>query len=231
MKICLIPARGGSKRIKNKNIKNFLGKPIIAWSIQKAKKSKLFDDIVVSTDSKKIANIAKKFGASVPFLRPKKLANDYAIDRDVLHHYLDYACKKKIKIKFLCYLYPTIPLLKISTLKKCYNLIKKSNSPKVITTCKFNYPIQRALKRNKRGEVKFSDRKFMFFRSQNLKEEYHYDAGHCYWYNLNEYNKIRNRKKIKTLSIILNNYEVQDINTIEEFRLAERLFKFNKLKR
>ena len=107
--------------------------------------------------------------------------------------------------------------LKIFNIKKITNVIEKYNNI-IFKPCLI-------------VSDKFSDRKFMFYRSQNLKEEYHYDAGHCYWYNLNEYNKIRNRKKIKTLSIILNNYEVKDINTIEEFRLAERLFKFNKLKR
>jgi len=229
MKICLIPARSGSKRIKNKNIKKFLGKPLINWSIQKAKKSKLFDKIIVSTDSKKIANIAKKLGASVPFLRPKKLSNDYAVDRDVLHHYLDYNYKNNIKINLLCYLYPTVPLLKISTLKKCYNLINKTKCPKVITICKFPSPIQRALKKNNLGIVKFNEKKFIFYRSQNLKE-YYYDAGQCYWYNVEKYEKLRNKKEIKTLSVELNPYEVQDINTMKEFLAAKKLFKFNKLK-
>ena len=229
MKICLIPARSGSKRIKNKNIKKFLGKPLINWSIQKAKKSKLFNEIIVSTDSEKIANIAKKLGASVPFLRPKKLSSDYAVDRDVLHHYLDYTRKNNIKINLLCYLYPTVPLLKISTLKKCYNLINKTKCPKVITICKFPSPIQRALKKNNLGIVKFNEKKFIFYRSQNLKE-YYYDAGQCYWYNIEKYEKLRSKKEIKTLSVELNPYEVQDINTMKEFLAAKKLFKFNKLK-
>ena len=229
MKICLIPARSGSKRIKNKNIKKFLGKPLINWSIQKAKKSKLFNEIIVSTDRKKIANIARKLGASVPFLRPKQLSNDYAVDRDVLHHYLDYTRKNNIKVNLLCYLYPTVPLLKISTLKKCYNLINKTKCPKVITICKFPSPIQRALKKNNFGAVKFNKKKFIFYRSQNLKE-YYYDAGQCYWYNIEKYEKLRNKKEIKTLSVELNPYEVQDINTIKEFLAAKKLFKFNKLK-
>ena len=229
MKICLIPARSKSKRLKNKNIKKFLGKPLIEWSIQKAKASKLFDDIIVSTDSKKIANIAKKFGASVPFLRPKKLANDYAIDRDVLHHYLDYVHKNKIKVKILCYLYATNPLLKISTLKKCYNLIKNSKYPKVMTVCKFNSPIERAFNKNHRGEVNLREKKFIFHRSQNLND-YYYDAGHCYWYNIDKYQKVRNKKYIKTLSVELDRCEVQDINTMKDFMTAEKLFKLNKFK-
>jgi len=227
MKICLIPARAGSKRIKNKNIKKFLGKPLIAWSIQKAKESKLFDDIIVSTDSKKIANIAKKFGASIPFLRPKRLADDYTIDIEVLQHYLDYVSKNKIKIKTLCYLYATNPLVKVSTLKKCYNLIKKSKYPKVMTVCKYPSPIERAFKKNYSGEVKLREKKYVFHRSQNLNE-YYYDAGHCYWYNIDKYEKIRNKKNIKTLSVELDKYEVQDINTMKDFLDAEKLFKLNK---
>ena len=229
MKICLIPARSGSKRIKNKNIKKFLGKPLINWSIQKARKSKLFNEIIVSTDSKKIANIAKKLGASVPFLRPKKLSSDYAVDRDVLHHYLDYIRKNNIKVNLLCYLYPTVPLLKISTLKKCYNLIKKSKYSKVMTVCKFNSPIERAFKKNHRGEVNIREKKFIFHRSQNLND-YYYDAGHCYWYNVDKYQKVRNKKYIKTLSVELDRFEVQDINTKKDFMNAEKLFKLNKLK-
>ena len=226
-KICLIPARSGSKRIKNKNIKKFLGKSLIKWSIEKAKKSKLFDEIVVSTDSNKIANISKKAGASIPFLRPKKLSNDYAVDQDVLHHYLDYAKKHNIKLDFLCYLYPTVPLLKISTLKKCYKLIRSSKYPKAMTICKFQYPIQRALKKNKNDEVDFNQRKFMFYRSQNLNN-YYYDAGHCYWYNVEKYEKVRKKKYIKTKAVELKRYEVQDIDTMEDFLLAQKLFKLRK---
>ena len=118
MNICLIPARSGSKRLKNKNIKFFFGKPLIAYAIIAAKKSNLFERIIVSTDSNKIAQIAKQYGAEVPFLRPKKLANDKAIDINVAQHFIDYCKRKKQKISILCYLYSTNPLLKISTLKK-----------------------------------------------------------------------------------------------------------------
>ena len=118
MRVCLIPAREGSKRLKNKNIKIFFGKPLIAYSISTAIKSNLFDEIYVSTDSIKIANIAKKYGAKIPFLRPKKFSNDYADDRGVINHYLKFANLNKMKIDSLCYLYPTSPLVKISTLKR-----------------------------------------------------------------------------------------------------------------
>ena len=117
------------KELKIKMLKIFFGKPLISYSIQKAIKSKLFNEVIVSTDSLKIAKIAKKFGASVPFLRPKKLSNDFASDRDVLNHCLKYIKSRKIEVSVLCYLYPTAPFIKISTLKKCYNLLVKSGYP------------------------------------------------------------------------------------------------------
>lgn len=224
MKVCLIPARGGSKRIKNKNIKNFFGKPLISRSILVAKKSKLFDKIFVSTDSQKIANIAKKSGALIPFLRPKKISGDYASDLDVLHHFLNYTKKEKIKISYLCYLYPALPLLKVTTLKKCYNLITKSKYTKLMTICRYRNPIQQALKKNKKGEISFAKNKFKFYRSEDLASFY-YDAGQGYWYDIKKYLKIKNKNKIKIVSVELKRHEFQDINTMEDFRLAEKLFK------
>ena len=122
MKICLIPARSGSKRIKNKNIKLFFGKPMIAYAIENAKKTKLFDKIIVSTDSKKIAKISSKYGAEIPFLRPKKLADDKTVDKTVINHFLK---NFKQRIEYLCYLYPNSPLLKTSTLIKGFKQISK----------------------------------------------------------------------------------------------------------
>ena len=148
MNICLIPARKGSKRIKNKNIKNFNGKPIIYYSIKAALNSKLFDKIVVSTDSEKIKKIAIKFGAEVPFIRPKNISDDFAIDFDVINHYLQFCKKQKISINNLCYLYPVNPLIKISTLKRCIKLLDSFNCQSVITVRKYAFPIEMALIKN-----------------------------------------------------------------------------------
>ena len=227
--IALIPARSGSKRIKNKNIKNFFGKPLIAYSIKLAIKSKLFDKVIVSTDSKKIAKIAKKYGAVVPFLRPKKISNDYAVDQDVINHFLEYAKTSKIKVNILCYLYATAPLLKSSTLHKCYKLLIKSNYPKVATVCKFPHPIERALIKNKKGEIIFKNKKFINYRSQNFKEYYH-DTGQCYWFNLSKINNFAKKNWIKTLAIELNQYDFQDLDTINDFNTLRKLYKINKLK-
>lgn len=131
MNICLIPARKGSKRIKNKNIKNFYGKPIIYYSIKAALNSRLFDKIIVSTDCIKIKKIAIEAGAEVPFLRPKSLSGDKVIDRDVIKHFLKFSNINKWKVELLCYIYPVNPLLKVSTLKKCFNVIKIKNVTKL----------------------------------------------------------------------------------------------------
>ena len=225
--VCVIPARGGSKRIKNKNIKKFNGKPLISYSIETAIKSKLFDKIIVSTDSNKIAKIAKKYGATVPFLRPKKLSNDFANDLQVIDHYLDYSKKNKILVDCLCYLYATAPLIKVSTLKECYKKIKNSNYPRVMPITKFNVPIQRALTKDIVGNTDFKNRKFLKYRSQDLIEHFH-DAGQCYFYNIKEFNKQKFSLWPKTLGVELKRDEVVDIDTLDDFKMAEKLYKLNK---
>jgi pseudaminic acid cytidylyltransferase len=226
MNICLIPARSGSKRLKNKNIKFFFGKPLIAYAIIAAKKSNLFERIIVSTDSNKIAQIAKQYGAEVPFLRPKKLANDKAIDIDVAQHFIDYCKRKKQKISILCYLYSTNPLLKISTLKKCYGILKKKKCEKVLTISQYEYPIQRALKKNIKGQVSFKEVKYINTRSQDLTK-YYQDANQCYWYNMN-YLKNFKKKNMSTYAVELKRNEFYDINTFEDFEVAKQIYKTKK---
>lgn len=216
-RFCLIPARGGSKRIKNKNIKLFHGKPIISYAILNAKKSGLFDKVFVSTDSSKIAKIAKEFGATVPFLRPKNISNDKTIDDSVRNHFLEY-CKGRFQIKYLCYLYPCTPLLKIETLKKSFQFIAKKKYEKLLSICRYTSHIQRALEKNKNNEVKYKYMKYQNYRSQKLKD-YYYDAGQFYWYNYNK-NIIK-----KTAGYEINKFEGIDINTLEDFNLASKIFR------
>ena len=222
MNICLIPARSGSKRIKNKNIKNFFGKPIISYTIKTAINSKLFDKIFVSTDSEKIANISKKNGAEVPFIRPKSISNDHASDKDVIDHFLKYAFKNKININYLCYIYPINPLIKISTLKKCKNLLINSNCKKVMTVGEFSYPIQRALVEDSNKAIKFRETINKKKRSQELKTFFH-DAGQCYWFNLKKDKKIKNITK----AVILKQFEFLDVDTLEDFNNLKKIYKLN----
>jgi N-acylneuraminate cytidylyltransferase len=218
-KICLIPARSASKRIKNKNIKLFHGKPIISYAILCAKKSGLFNKIFVSTDSPKIAKIAKKYGAEIPFLRPKKISNDKTTDNVVRSHFLKYCKKSGLKIDYLCYLYPCTPLLKIRTLKNSFQIIKKKKYEKLSIICKYPSPIQRALKKKLNNEIEFIKKKNKNLRSQETNE-YYYDAGQLYWFNYRK-NLIK-----KTIGYVLNGLEAIDINTIQDFNLASKIFKY-----
>ena len=222
---CLIPARSGSKRIKNKNIINFYGKPIIAHSIIAAIKSKLFEEVYVSTDSIKISKIAKRYGAKIPFLRPKEISNDYTIDEQVITHFLKYMKNKKIKLDILCYLYPAAPLIKVLTLKKCLKLLKKSNNTRVMTVTKTPHSIHRVLKKGKKNEMVWQNKKFINTRSQDL-EKFYQDAAQCYWYKIKNYKKIK-KNSHRIAAFELNEMEAKDINTIEDLKLLKLLYKFN----
>lgn len=220
MNICLIPARKGSKRIKNKNIKIFNGKPIIYYSIKAALNSRLFDKIIVSTDCNKIKKIAIKAGAEVPFLRPKILSGDKVIDREVIKHFLNFSKINKWKISLLCYLYPVNPLIKISTLKKCYDVITRKRCDEVITLYKYSFPIELSLTLGKDGFVKNKFKNFINMRSQNFSDSY-MDAAQCYWYNIK---KIRNFSSLKTLYVKLNRFEFMDVDNIEDFNDLKKIY-------
>ena len=182
MKICLIPARIGSKRIKEKNILNFYGKPLIYYSINNAIKSKIFDKIYVSTDSKKIKKIVEIYNAEVPYLRPKTLSNDEAIDNKVINFHLK---KVKEKITYLCYLYPTSPMLRPKDLVNSFNFFKKKKINYLLSVKKFE---------------KKNEKKILNIFSQKKKEKSKFiDIGQFYWFKLNNKNfDIENeRKKLK----------------------------------
>lgn len=229
MNIAIIPARSGSKRIKNKNIKLFCGKPIIYYSINEAKKSKIFQKIIVSTDSEKIKKISEKYGAEVPFLRPKYLSDDYTSTIDVIKHALKEL--SYIKNNFnICCLYPTAPLVKKEDLIKS---IKKFLSKKynfLFSGSKFTYPVQRGLYLNKDGYIEMINKKNYKKRSQDLKSVFH-DAGQFYWGTKKTW---ITKKKIfdKNSSIfLLPRLRVQDIDNIDDWKIAERLYKLNNEKK
>ena len=225
MDVCLIPARSGSKRLKNKNIIDFFGKPIISYPIKTAIKSRLFNKIIVSTNSKKVARISNKYGAESPFTRPEKTSSDYATDYDVIEHFLNYAKKQNFKIRLLCYIYPANPLLKVATLKKCKKLLLDSKSKKIITVGKFSYPIQRALVKNTFGNIYFREKKNKKKRSQDLNSFYH-DAGQCYWFDLRRIKNIRNlNSNIK--GVELKKFEFLDVDTKEDFNILKKIYKLN----
>ena len=217
--ICLIPARGGSKRIPKKNIKIFNGKPLIQWSIDCAKNSNLFSKIVVSTDNLEIAEISKNCGAEIPFIRPSKLSDDFTKDIEVIQHYINHEISINNVPDTLCYLYPTAPFITKETLKKCYSLLLEKKAACSLTITSFPYPPQRALRKNDDSTLDFYWNEFKGKRSQDLLETFH-DAGQCYFYNLQKFPDISNR-----VGLILPRILCQDIDTPEDFEFAETLFK------
>jgi len=221
MIICIIPARSGSKRIKNKNIKKFNGKPIIAYTIETAKKVKIFKRIIVSTDSLKIAKIANKFGAETPFIREKKLSTDFVNDQKVL---LD-AIKRtnSEKVKYHCYFYPTSPLISAKDVSLAYKKIKKNKSDLLIAVSELNFSPYTAFKFIGKDQVDYLNKKYKTYRTQNLPRTCH-DSGTFYIYKTDKILK-KNAKKNKITFFSVNKYKSIDIDTEKDFKFAEFLHK------
>jgi len=216
--ICVIPARGGSKRIPRKNIKMFHGKPLIAWSIEGAKSSGLFEDVYVSTDDEEIAIIAEKYGANIPFLRPDYLSDEYSGDKEVRDHFIEWMKKNMIEADILCYLYATAPFITHKTLRECQQLLIDSGSLMALTVTKYNYPVLRSLKKEESGLLSFMWDEYASSRSQDLPELLH-DAGQCYFFNLKKYGFEESR-----VGYEISRLYCQDIDTLEDFEIAEKLF-------
>lgn len=220
LSIAIIPARKNSVRIKNKNIRVFNKYPIIYHSIKAALNSKCFDYVYVSTDSKKIAKLAKSYGAKVPFLRSKKLSGNKILTKDVLQDFI-----KKIKnvhnIDYVCCLYPASPFIKIKNLKKAFKLVKRKKGL-VFPLCTFSSNIERSIMIGKKGRL-FYDVKSFKKRSQDFKDRY-YDSGQFYFGRTQDFFK---KKLINntTRAIILKKYESVDINDISDWNFAQKLLK------
>ncbi|WP_296623228.1 pseudaminic acid cytidylyltransferase [Marivirga sp.] len=215
--ICIIPARGGSKRIPGKNIKPFLAKPIIAYAIQLAAESQLFDEIMVSTDDEEIANIAKKYKANIPFMRSGKNANDFATTADCIEEVLE---KYDAKFDWACCIYPTAVLAQSEDIKKGFNKIKQEALEAVFPVVAFDYPIWRSLKVNEEDQVEMNWPEFARSRSQDLPKAYH-DAGQWYWFDPESFKQQKRLFMNKSGYIEKSINEVQDIDTAEDWALAE----------
>jgi pseudaminic acid cytidylyltransferase len=219
-KIAIIPARGGSKRIPRKNIKSFLGKPIIAHSIEAALKSGLFDEVMVSTDDEEIAQISRQYGASVPFLRSEQNSNDYASTVDVLVEVIEEYQNKGVQYEIGCCIYPTAPLIQIDKLAEANKLLLEQGYYSVFPVVKYSYPIWRSLKINDSNKVLMNWPEYQYSRSQDLMAAYH-DAGQFYWFKVDRI--LQNKALFTTNSgaVLLNELEVQDIDSTEDWQLAE----------
>lgn len=222
-KIAIIPARGGSKRIPRKNIRDFLGKPVIAYSIEAALKSGLFDEVMVSTDDEEISRIAQQYGASVPFVRSEENANDYATLADVLSEVINEYDQRGMTFDMVCCLLPTAPLVTHTDLINGYDKLREGYDS-VCPVVAFSYPILRSLELNETGILRMKWPEYASTRSQDLQPAYH-DSGTFYW--IKRETLIQEKKLFATngSAIVLDECSVQDIDTLTDWKLAELKYK------
>jgi len=223
MNIAIIPARGGSKRIPRKNIKEFLGKPIIAYSIEAAIKSNLFDQVIVSTDDLEVAQVAKIYGAEVPFMRPSELSDDYTGTNDVVKHALNWFLEQGISVEYACCIYATVPFLRVQYLQDGLEQLQRHNKSFAFSVTSYPSPVQRAMMIKQNG-VTILYPEHSNTRSQDLEETYH-DAGQFYWGRAESF--LNNEKLFSQLSfpVIIPRELVQDIDTIEDWNQAKLIYK------
>ena len=224
-RIAIIPARGGSKRIPKKNIKPFLGKPIIAYSIEAAINSNLFDEVIVSTDDSDIAKIAKQYGAVIPFLRSQKNSDDFATTFDVIQEVLNWYSNKESNIEVASCIYATAPFITSNLLLKAYQKLINNEFDTVFPVIRFGFPIQRAIKMiNNNGKMALFQPEHLNARSQDLETAYQ-DAGQFYFFRPKI---VLEKKKIWTDNsgiIEINELQAQDIDTETDWKLAELKYK------
>jgi pseudaminic acid cytidylyltransferase len=224
MQICIIPARGGSKRIPRKNIKLFMGKPIIAYSIEAALESDCFDHVIVSTDNQEIADIANNFGATTPFLRPAQLANDYTGTLAVINHTIEWLRKNLEQPEYICTLYATAPFVQAKTLCDSFDKLKQDPSKSFcFGVTEFTFPIQRAISISKQGKIEMFQPEYFESRSQDLEKAYH-DAGQFYWGKTECFQSEVRMFSEHSIPFILPSYQVQDIDTPSDWIKAEALY-------
>lgn len=223
MKLAVIPARGGSKRIPHKNLLSFCGKPIIAWSIEAALESGCFDRIIVSTDSRDISNIACKYGAEVPFLRPSELSDDYTGTLPVIAHATAWQGKFGAKPKYVCCIYATAPFVRAKDIKEGLRMLQAIDADYVFSVTRYRHPIQRALRLISGTRVAMWTPEHYQTRSQDLEESFH-DAGQFYWGKSDAWLNQIPIFSGNAAPIILPGERVQDIDTPEDWHQAELKF-------
>ena len=216
--IAIITARGGSKRIPKKNIKEFCGKPIIAYSIEAALNSGMYDEVMVSTDSEEIAEIAKKYGAQVPFLRSEKTSNDFATTRDVLDEVIEEYKKRGKSFDFMTCIYPTAPFVTAQKLKDAVTKLSESDADWAMPVTAYSFPPQRAMV-IRDGGLEYQYPEYKNTRSQDLEPIYH-DCGQFYVYKIDVYMGDEQGSG-KVLPLITPEEETQDIDNISDWIIAE----------
>ncbi len=218
-KIAIITARGGSRRIPKKNIKLFLGKPILAYSIEAALSAGIFDEVMVSTESEEIAAVAKQYGARVPFYRSEKTADDFATTNDVLLEVLAEYEKRGERFDIGCCIYPTAPFVTGKKLREAMELLQLSDADTLLPVVQFSYPPQRALL-IRDGLLQFKNTEYIDSRSQDLEKEYH-DTGQFSCFKVEPYLKNKKIMLGRILPYVVDELEVQDIDNESDWKIAE----------
>lgn len=224
MKLAVIPARGGSKRIPRKNIKTFCGKPMIAWSIEAARMSGCFDRIIVSTDDAEIAEVACAHGAEVPFMRPPELSDDHTGTIPVIAHAIDWMNRNAGPVDFACCLYATAPFVQAEDLRRGLDVLRHSGADYAFSVTSYAFPIQRAIRITADQRVEMFNPEHFTTRSQDLEEAFH-DAGQFYWGRAAVWLAGKPLFSLDAAPVMLPRHRVQDIDTAEDWERAEWLFK------
>lgn len=223
-RIAIITARGGSKRIPKKNIRDFCGKPIIAYAIEAALDSGIFEEVMVSTDSMEIAEVARKYGAKVPFLRSEKTSDDYATTADVIMEVINEYSKLDRSFEYICCIYPTAPFVTAEKLVEAMRIMEADNPIEVMPVVAFSYPPQRCYVLDENGNIEYKYKQYAQTRSQDLEKQYH-DAGQFYVYNTEKYLQLGGKVTENVKPIFVSELEVQDIDNEDDWKIAELKYK------
>jgi N-acylneuraminate cytidylyltransferase len=224
MRVAVIPARGGSKRIPRKNMKEFCGKPMMAWSIGATLKSGLFDRVIVSTDDQEIAAIAESLGAEVPFMRPKELSDDHAGTSAVIAHAIDWLRQQGMNPDPVCCIYATAPFISSDDLHRGFKLLQESGADFAFSVTSYAFPIQRAIRLTSGGRMEMFQPEHFTTRSQDLEEAYH-DAGQFYWGKADAWCSGKPIFGQNSTPVVIQRSRVQDIDTPEDWQRAELMFR------
>lgn len=224
MNVAIIPARGGSKRIPRKNIREFCGKPMIAWSIEAAGQSGCFNRILVSTDDDEIAAIARQYGAETPFVRPSELSDDHTGTIPVIRHAIRWLVDQGESPAYVCCIYATAPFITAAAIRRGREVLEETGSEYAFSVTSYPFPIQRAMRITPRGRVEMFDPEQFSARSQDLEEAFH-DAGQFYWGRADAWLAGKMIFSPESAPVLLPRHQVQDIDTMEDWQRAELMFR------
>lgn len=227
MRLAVIPARGGSKRIPRKNIKPFCGKPMIAWSIEATRLSGCFDRIIVTTDDDEIARVARDHGAEVPFMRPAALSDDHTGTIPVVAHAIEWMNQHASPVELVCCIYATAPFVQAEDLRRGFNVLQQSGADYAFSITSYAFPIQRAIRITADQRVEMFNPEHVITRSQDLEEAFH-DAGQFYWGRATAWLAAKPMFSHDAAPVLLPRHRVQDIDTAEDWSRAEVMFEILK---